>query len=268
LRPSITAIFDGLHEGALAGVKLAVILTAIGIIVQMLVTTGAGLALGRLMIEASSGSLAVGLILGMVVALFIGMGLPTPAAYSLIAIVVVPSLIDLDLEPIVANFYGFYFAIFSTLTPPVAVGVLTAIRISNGTFMGTAIESIKLGGVCFIVPFLFVAFPSILGFPDLSWEALFMLPAFGIATWLLSVAVYGAMPTRAVGKIERILLVIIGPGIFTITLFIDGSFYKLLTPVLFAAWMLFQVKLKKKPPPGEDVIGDPMVSVPETSKIE
>lgn len=268
LRPSLKAIFEGLHEGAVAGVKLAVILTAIGIIVQMLVTTGSGLALGRLMIEASSGNLAIGLLLGMAVALFIGMGLPTPAAYSLIAIVVVPSLIDLGLKPIVANFYGFYFAIFSTLTPPVAVGVLTAIRISNGTFKGTAIESIKMGGVCFIVPFLFVAFPTVLDFPHLSWDALLMLPAFGIATWMLSVAVYGAMPTRLVGKTERYVLAIIGPGVFALTLFMDGWAYHGLTPVLFLVWLLIQFNLKKKLLKHEAKMEGPLVPAAAVSKVD
>jgi TRAP transporter 4TM/12TM fusion protein len=245
LRPSFTNVFDGLHEGALAGVKLAVILTAIGIIVQMLVTTGAGLNLGRLMIEASSGNLAIGLILGMGVALLIGMGLPTPAAYALIAIVVVPSLIDLGLTPMVANFYGFYFAIFSTLTPPVAVGVLTALRISNGTFMGTTIESIKMGGICFLVPFLFVAFPSVLEFPNVSWNALAMLVSFGVATWLLSVVVYGALPTRRISKFERMVLAIIGPVVFTLTLFMDGALYKFASPALFLIWAFINMKMPK-----------------------
>lgn len=245
LRPSVSNVISGLHEGALAGVKLAVILTAIGIIVQMLVTTGAGLALGRLMIEASAGSTAIGMVLGMAVALFIGMGLPTPAAYALIAIVVVPSLVDLGMKPLVANFYGFYFAIFSTLTPPVAVGVLTAIRISNGTFMGTAIESIKMGAVCFIVPFLFVVFPSILGFPNVSWDALAMLGAFGVATWLLAVVVYGALPTRQINGVERIALAIIGPVVFVATLFADGMIYKFATPVLFMAWLVVNMNLRR-----------------------
>lgn len=236
-RPKPSAILSGMHEGALTGAKLAVILSAIGIIVQMLVTTGAGLSLGRLMIEASAGSLSIGLILGMAVALFIGMGLPTPAAYALIAVVVVPSLIDLGLKPLVANFYGFYFAIFSTLSPPVAVGILTALRISDGSFMGTAIECFKLGGVCFLVPFLFVAFPNVLDFPDLNFETLIMLPSFAVATFMLSAATYGAIPGRRIGTIERCVLALTGPVLFTLTLFADGVFLRTLSPLCFACWL-------------------------------
>ena len=245
-RPRPMAIVSGLHEGALAGAKLAVILSSIGIIVQMLVTTGAGLALGRLMIEVSAGNLAIGLVLGMLVALFIGMGLPTPAAYALIAIVVVPSLIDLGLAPLVANFYGFYFAIFSTLTPPVAVGILTALRISNGSFMGTAVECFKLGGVCFLVPFLFVAFPNILEFPNLEIETIAILPAFVLATFMLSAATYGAVPKRMLGGTERVFLIVAGPVGFTLTLFIEGAVFHAITPICFVGWVGWSLVARRK----------------------
>lgn len=244
-RPTLGQVFSGMHEGALAGAKLAVILSAIGIIVQMLVTTGAGLSLGRLMIEASAGNLAIGLLLGMVVALLIGMGLPTPAAYALIAIVVVPSLIDLGLKPLVANFYGFYFAIFSTLTPPVAVGILTALRISEGTFLGTALECFKLGGVCFLVPFLFVAFPNILDFPNLTLETYAMIGAFVLATMMLSAATYGAIPGRLLGTSERWIVTLAGPVLFTLTLFAEGALLHALTPVCFAAWIAWHYSTRR-----------------------
>lgn len=244
-RPALRSILAGLHEGALTGAKLAVILSAIGIIVQMLVTTGTGLSLGRLMIEASAGNLAIGLILGMGVALFIGMGLPTPAAYALIAIVVVPSLIDLGLTPMVANFYGFYFAIFSTLTPPVAVGILTAIRISNGSFLGTAVECMKLGSVCFLVPFLFVAFPNILEFPNLTIETLAMIVAFCMATFMLSAGLYGAVPGRLLGSVERIVVGALGPSLFILTVFAEGAVFHLLTPLGFAGWIAWVVLVRR-----------------------
>ncbi|MBU2582927.1 MAG: TRAP transporter fused permease subunit [Alphaproteobacteria bacterium] len=238
-RATFSGVASGLLEGALTGARLAVILSAIGILVQMLVTTGAGLSMGRLMIELSAGNLAIGLILGMCVSLVIGMGLPTPAAYALIAIVVVPSLIDLGIEPLVANFYGFYFAIFSTLTPPVAVGILTAIRISNGTFMGTAWECFKLGAVCFLVPFLFVAYPNILGFPNLVAETWAMVGAFAIATLMLSASIYGAIPGRKLSIGERYAVFAAGPALFSATLFLEGAIWHALTPMAFAGWMVW-----------------------------
>jgi TRAP-type uncharacterized transport system fused permease subunit len=80
----------------------------------------------------------------MAIAIVIGMGLPTPAAYSLCAIVMIPSLIDVGVDPLVAHFFGFYFAVYSAFTPTVAVGVLMAVRISGGSFAGTVVETSSL----------------------------------------------------------------------------------------------------------------------------
>jgi TRAP-type uncharacterized transport system fused permease subunit len=148
----------------------------------------------------------------MLISLFIGMGLPTPAAYSLVAIVVIPSLIDLGVEPLVAHFYGFYFAIYSSVTPPVAVAILTAVRISNGGFMRTAVECLKLGGTCVLLPFLLIAFPDVLDFPVLrpkTWLAVaFML----LASYMLAASIYGWV-RRPLAPWQRLLL-LSGPVAF------------------------------------------------------
>lgn len=249
-RPSFKCWSSGLYEGALTAAKLALILTGVGVIVQMLGTTGAGLALGRLMIDISGGHQAVALITGMLVALFIGMGLPTPAAYALIAIVVVPSLVDLGLTPLAANFFGFYFAIFSSLTPPVAVGILTAVRISGGSFMGTARECVKLGGVCLLLPYLFVRHPDVLAFPNVSFETMIHLAGFVAATMMLSAAIYGGARGRPMPLSERLALVASGPGIFIAAQFSDSHY--LVAPTIIAAvlWRIWRgAKRPKAGPP-------------------
>ena len=62
----------------------------------------------------------------MVISLLLGMGLPTPVAYLVVALSLVPFLQGGGVEPLVAHFFVFYFAVFSTLTPPVAVSALAA----------------------------------------------------------------------------------------------------------------------------------------------
>jgi len=189
-RPSGRALLNGLREGVLAGAQLALILAAIGVIVQVLVTTGLGTELARLMIAASGRSVELALVIGMVIALIIGMGLPTPAAYSLCTIVMVPPLIDVGIQPLVAHFFAFYFAVLSAITPPVAVGILMAVRISGGSFAGTAIAAMKLGAVCLLLPFFIVAFPNTLQFPNLSAETLFAAVAICAGTAMLGAAAY------------------------------------------------------------------------------
>ena len=234
-RPGLKQLLDGLVQGTVAAAKLGLILSAIGIIVQMLITTGLGIRLGRLMIETSGDSLAIGLTLGMLISLVIGMGLPTPAAYSLIAIVVIPALIDLGMPPLSAHFFGFYFAVYSSLTPPVAVGVLTAIRISGAGFMATAGECVRLGGVGLLLPFMFVAFPNILDFPNIEMETWTASALMLIASYMLGLALYGSFRGSLSAK-ER-AVVFIGPIAFLAYLFVRSPWIAALIPLVFIAFV-------------------------------
>ena len=242
-RPNPRELLAGLVQGVAAATKLALILTAIGIAVQMLITTGLGIRLGRLMIETSGDSLAIGLVLGMIISLFIGMGLPTPAAYSLIAIVVIPSLIDLGMPPLAAHFFGFYFAVYSSLTPPVAVGVLTAVRISGAGFMSTAWECLRLGGVGLLLPFMFVAFPNILNFPNIEIETWIASVLMLLSSYMLGAALYGHFRGE-LSTSERLFL-LIGPVAFLTYLVLRDPWIAVISPGTFA---LFVVYRRKKTP--------------------
>ena len=239
-RPELRELLDGLVKGVVAATKLALILTAIGIAVQMLITTGLGIRLGRLMIETSGDSLAIGLVLGMIISLFIGMGLPTPAAYSLIAIVVIPSLIDLGMPPLPAHFFGFYFAVYSSLTPPVAVGVLTAVRISGAGFMSTAWECLRLGGVGLLLPFMFVAFPNILDFPNIEIETWIASLLLLLSSYMLGVALYGHFRGKLPAG-ERLFL-LIGPVAFLTYLMLRDPWIAVIPPGTFAVYVVYRRK--------------------------
>lgn len=239
-RPCIRDLLSGFKNGALAGAKLALILAAIGMAVQMLTSTGLGVRLAQWMIYGSNGSLALGLLLGGGISLFIGMGLPTPAAYSLIAIVVIPSLVQLGIAPLVANFYGFYFAIFSSLTPPVAVAILTATRISNGSFRGTVAESIKLAGVCLLLPLLFIQFPTILDLTDASVAMVGAILLFLLTALMLAAFVYSWM-AKPLNMSERCTL-LIGPVSF-IGYFMLQSLLWLIPPVIVCLYIVIRSRV-------------------------
>ncbi len=244
-RPTVRGIVLGLREGALAGAQLGVILAAIGVIVQMLVTTGLGTLFAELMIRVSGNSVLLALLLGMGISLLIGMGLPTPAAYSLAAVVVIPSLIDVGVDPLAAHFYGFYFAVFSSFTPPVAVGVLMASRIAGSSFRDTCLETFKLGGVCMLLPFFFVAFPNSLRFPDYTAETLIATVLLCVSTLMLAASIYGGFLGRlSVG--ER-LFMLSGPSA-ALAYYAQGSAWLAWLPVaLLATFAAFRLKRRSVP---------------------
>jgi len=203
-RPSSSQLWEGLRYGVISAVSLGLILAGIGIVVQVLVTSGAGFDLGRSIMLIAGDRVWVALILGMLISLFVGLGLPTPAAYALIAIIMIPSLIDIGIEPIIAHFFGFYFAIFSAITPPVAVGVMAASRISEGSFYRTIFEATKMSVVSILLPFAFVAFPSLLGIPEFGLEALLVSSALLVTALFWGAAIYGYFG-RTLRLTERLL---------------------------------------------------------------
>src|SRR3546814_8088651 len=90
------------------------------------------------------------------------MGLPTSAAYLLLAVLVAPALARLGLPPIVAHMFIFYFGLVSAITPPVALAAYAAAGIAGTDANATAWEAIRLGFVKLLVPFAFVTMPGLL----------------------------------------------------------------------------------------------------------
>jgi len=243
-RPQFKEIMSGCLTGLETAIQLTVVLAAIGIVVQTLTTTGLGVSAGHLISVYTDGNIFMALMIGMLVSLIVGMGLPTPAAYALIAIIVVPGLIDAGLSPITANMYGFYFAIFSALTPPVAVGILVAVRISGGSFMRSAIEAAKLGSCALFVPFVFVALPSVLDPANISLKAVAGIIIYLCASILTAGALYGAL-SYPLSKIERVIFIIAGPMLLIIYL-ITQIIWIGIIPILTLIIYFYQNSKKRK----------------------
>src|SRR5690606_22432503 len=135
---------------------------AAGGVIGVLNLTGMGLMVSSLITELGGGSLWGVLLLTALASFILGMGLPTSAAYLLLAVLVAPALVRLGLPPIAAHMYIFYFGLVSAITPPVALAAYAAASISGAGANETAVESIRVGFVKLFVPFLFVTMPGIL----------------------------------------------------------------------------------------------------------
>lgn len=155
-------ILEALIDGAKASVEVAIPCAIAGIIVGVLILTGLGLKLTNIMIEASGGNLPMLLILTMVVCLILGMGMPTTAAYITVAALAIPSLIRMGVPPMAAHMFGFYFAVLSMVTPPVALAAYTAAGIAGCKSSEVGWQAFKYAIPSFIVPFYFVQHPQLL----------------------------------------------------------------------------------------------------------
>ena len=190
-RPTRKALFDSFSEGLALITLLSLLLIAVGPLAQTFQTTNLAQRLGVLLSQVVPDSKLLMLTGAMVVSLLLGMGLPTPVAYLVVALSLVPFLMATGVEAIVAHFFVFYFAVFSTLTPPVAVSALAAAKLSGGSFLGTTLDAMKLMLTTFIIPFAFCYHPQLLKFPNIGWDVLPPVALIIVLQITTSVACYG-----------------------------------------------------------------------------
>ena len=158
---TIYTTLKGLRRGAMDMAPLVGVLAAMGVIISMLTQTGLTSEISVRMVALGGGVLLVVLILAMITSILFGLGMPTPAAYILVATLLVSPLVELGVTRITAHLFVFYFAMLSAITPPVAVGVAVGSRIANSGFMISAKQSLRIGAAGFLIPFSLVVNDSL-----------------------------------------------------------------------------------------------------------
>jgi len=109
----------------------------------------------------------------------------TTAVYITVSALIVPSLEKLDVLPMAAHLFAFYFGVVSTITPPVALAAFAGAAIAKTPPMETAVESARVGIAKYLVPFAFVYNPSLLFEGSIAWTVYSTLAAVA-GLWLLS----------------------------------------------------------------------------------
>lgn len=154
---------EGIKYGATIFAPIVIIVAAINGIVDILVTTGVPGKLALALINLSGGVLVIALILAMIICIILGMGMPTVAAYTIVALLVAPSLIEgFDLAHLSVHYFVFYAALLSGITPPIAIAVVVTTGIAQSNFWATAFEAVKISAPLFILPFAFIYNPEII----------------------------------------------------------------------------------------------------------
>ena len=168
-RVSRRTMIIALRNGGFQAIQVALACATAGIIIGTFSLTGLGLKLSSLLIAISGGNLMALLILTMISSLILGMGMPTTAAYVILAILVAPALINLGVLPLAAHLFVLYFGVISAITPPVALAAFTAATLTGDNPMQIGLEACRLGVVAFIVPFMFIYNPTIILKGDIAF---------------------------------------------------------------------------------------------------
>lgn len=153
---------ETLVAAARGAVQVAAACAAAGIVVGVASLTGIGLRLSEFIIALSGGHLPVALVLTALGSIVLGMGLPTTAAYIVLAALGAPALTELGVPLLAAHLFIFYFGCISNVTPPVSLAAYAAAGIAGAPAVLTAATAMVLASAGILVPFMFIYGPALL----------------------------------------------------------------------------------------------------------
>lgn len=153
---------EGFRYGALILAPIAIIIALINGFVDIFSATGLPGKLSLYLINITDGTMILILLVSMGICLLLGMGMPSIAAYTVVAFMVAPTLIeDLAIPELAAHYFVFYAAILSFITPPIANAVVVASGIAGSNFWKSAFSAIKLSAVLFLLPIVIIYKPDL-----------------------------------------------------------------------------------------------------------
>lgn len=162
-RGIVEKLLAGLQDAGRGLVIIGVLLAGAQILVSMINLTGVGVTLSSAIISLAGDNLILVSVIVALVCLIMGMGLPTTAAYVLVAATLVPAMVQAGASTLGAHMFVFYFATLSVITPPVCVAVFVASGIAQTNWLPAAIQAVRLAAVIYAVPFMILIYPGMVG---------------------------------------------------------------------------------------------------------
>ena len=164
---------------------IASIILCASIIVGILGMTGLGVKITSGILAFSGDSLWMALMLTALACIILGMEVPTTAAYVICVSVAGPALIDMGVAPILVHLFIFWYALLSTITPPVCGGVFIAASMVEENWLPVAGSAMSLGLGLYVIPLAIIRHPELTGLADTPIAALLTALQIGVGLALL-----------------------------------------------------------------------------------
>ncbi len=184
IKEAATGIYDGFVAGARQSLAVTAAAALVGVEIGIVTLTGVGFKIAFMVTSVAANwatslhgllaplpfelfsietlTLLFTLLMTAVVCVLMGCGVPTTANYIIMVAVAAPVLGMMNVEPLVAHFFVFYFGVLADVTPPVALAAYAGAGIAgaNGFKAGNTAFRLSMGKA--LVPFVFVFSPSLL----------------------------------------------------------------------------------------------------------
>jgi len=202
-------LYEGLAETTVRMIGVTGACAAAGLVIGGITMTGLAAKFSYLVLLFGDGALFPALLIGAVVTIVLGLGMPTPSAYVLAAVLVGPVLVnDLNVSVLSAHMFLLYYAVMSAMTPPVAVAAYAAAAIADGNPLKIATTAVMFSLVAFVIPFGFIFNDAILLQGDNLWIAVSIV-AVVASVLCLCLAAEGYL-TAKLHRIQRLALAACG----------------------------------------------------------
>jgi TRAP-type uncharacterized transport system fused permease subunit len=145
-----------------AVLDIVVVTAAAGLVIGVLNLTGVAFGLTMQLLTISGNNVVLLLFVTAVVAIILGMGMPTVGVYVIMATLAAPALTKAGISPMQAHLFVMYFGMLSMVTPPVAFAAFAAANIAGADFWKTGWTAARVGWSAYIVPFLFALSPQLI----------------------------------------------------------------------------------------------------------
>ncbi|MDT8853740.1 TRAP transporter permease [Paracoccaceae bacterium Fryx2] len=228
-REFVVGIYDGFVSGAKSSLAVTAAAALVGVVIGVVTLTGIGFKIAFMLTSVAQGwaasthaflaflpielftlpslALLYTLMMTAVVCIVMGCGIPTTANYIIMVAVAAPVLAMMNVEPLVAHFFVFYYGVLADVTPPVAMAAYSASGIAGANAFKAGNTAFRLSMGKALVPFMFVFSPSLLLVTaDFTWGSFalaFSGAVLGIIALSAAITNYLFRPLRL---IERVVL--------------------------------------------------------------
>ena len=162
-RPTLGRIIRMLKQTGELMTRTFSLILPLGLIIGGFTMSGTAPAFTAAIINLGGESIFLVLLLGVATCYVLGMVGVGVGAYVFLAVTLAPALVEaLGVNVLAVHLFIVYYAMLGAITPPVALGSFVAASVAGSSPMKTAVQSMRLGIVIYLVPFFFLFNPSLI----------------------------------------------------------------------------------------------------------